>query len=150
MVPKVVIDTNIIVSALISSRGSYSRKIVEKVFKDKITPLMGEALFNEHIEVTSRQNIFKSCVLDEGTRREFLRAYMRCCRWCRIYYNWRPNLQDEDEGDNHIIELAVGGGADCIITKNIRDLKSGELLFDNLRIVTPDEFIEEALWEQLQ
>ncbi len=73
---------------------------------------------------------------------------MKCCRWCRIYYTWRPNLQDE--GDNHIIELAVAGGAGYIITKNIKDLKSGELLFDNLRIVTPDEFIEEALWEQLQ
>ncbi|MCW5205434.1 putative toxin-antitoxin system toxin component, PIN family [Desulfobulbus sp. F5] len=148
MVPKVVIDTNIIVSALISSAGSYSRKIVEKVFKDEITPLMGEALFNEHIEVASRQDIFKSCVLDEEERGEFLQAYMKCCRWCRIYYNWRPNLQDE--GDNHIIELAVAGGAGCIITKNIKDLKSGELLFDTLRIVTPDEFIEEALWEQLQ
>ena len=148
MPPGIVIDTNIIVSALISSKGSYSRKIIEKVFMNEITPLMGEALFNEHIEVTGRQKILKSCVLDEGERQEFLRAYMKCCRWCRIYYNWRPNLQDE--GDNHIIELAVGGGAGCIITKNIKDLKNGELLFDNLRIVTPDEFIEEALWEQLQ
>ena len=148
MVPKVVIDTNIIISALISSTGSYSRKIVEKVFKDEITPLMGEALFNEHVEVASRQELFKSCVLEARERQEFLQAYMKCCRWCRIYYNWRPNLQDE--GDNHIIELAVGGGAGCIITKNVKDLKSGELLFDNLRIVTPDEFIKEVLWEQLQ
>ncbi|WP_417914534.1 putative toxin-antitoxin system toxin component, PIN family [Candidatus Electronema sp. JM] len=70
MVPKVVIDTNIIVSALISNDGSYSRKIIEKVFKDEITPLMGEALFNEHIEVAGRQDIFKSCVLDEVERGE--------------------------------------------------------------------------------
>ncbi len=148
MIPKVVIDTNIIVSALISSKSSYSRKIVEKVFKNTITPLMGEALFNEHIEVTNRRHIFKSCVLHEVERQEFLQAYMKCCQWCKIYYKWRPNLRDE--GDNHIIELAVGGGASCIITKNIKDLKSGELLFNKLRIVTPDEFIEEALWAQLQ
>jgi putative PIN family toxin of toxin-antitoxin system len=148
MAPNVVIDTNIIVSALISRSGSYSRKIIEKVFKNEITPLMGEALFNEHIEVASRQDIFKSCILNEKEREELLQAYMKCCRWCRIYYNWRPNLQDE--GDNHIIELAVGGGASYIITKNVKDLKSGELVFDTLRIVTPDEFIEEALWEQLQ
>ena len=146
--PKVVIDTNVIVSALISGRGSYSRKIIEKVFTNEITPLMGEALFNEHIEVANRRDIFKSCILHEEERLEFLQAYMKCCRWCRIYYTWRPNLRDE--GDNHIIELAVGGGATCVVTKNIKDLKSGELLFDTLRIVTPDEFIEEALWEQLQ
>ena len=148
MVPKVVIDTNIIVSALMSSKGSYSRKIVEKVFNGELTPLMGEALFNEHIEVTNRWSIFKSCVLSEEERQELLQAYMNCCQWCKIYYNWRPNLRDE--GDNHIIELAVSGGASCIITKNIKDLRSGELFFDKLRIITPDEFIEEKLWEQLQ
>ncbi|NQU65072.1 MAG: putative toxin-antitoxin system toxin component, PIN family, partial [SAR324 cluster bacterium] len=72
---KVVIDTNIIVSALIGKDDSYSRKIVEQVFKNSITPLMGEALFNEHIEVTNRQAIFKSCVLNEKERQEFFQAY---------------------------------------------------------------------------
>ena len=148
MIPKVVIDTNIIVSALMSSKGSYSRKIIEKVFNSELAPLMGEALFNEHIEVANRWSIFKSCVLSEEERQEFLQAYMSCCQWCRIYYNWRPNLKDE--GDNHIIELAVGGGASCVITKNIKDLRSGELFFDKLKIITPDEFIEEKIWEQLQ
>ncbi|MBT4290720.1 MAG: putative toxin-antitoxin system toxin component, PIN family [Deltaproteobacteria bacterium] len=145
---KIVIDTNIIVSALISRSGSYSRKIIEKVFDNLIIPLMGEALFNEYTEVTNRHDIFKLCVLNKKERLEFLQAFMKCCLWCKIYYNWRPNLQDE--GDNHIIELAVAGGANYIVTKNIKDLKSGELLFKKLQIKTPDEFIKEKLWEQSQ
>ena len=143
---KVIIDTNIIVSALISKEGNYSRAIIEQVFKNRLTPLMGEALFNEYSDVFNRQSVFKSCVLDEKERLDFFQAYMKCCVWNRIYYRRRPDLQDE--GDNHIIELAVAGGANYIITKNIRDLKSGELLFDDLKIVTPDEFIKEELWEQ--
>ncbi len=146
--PKVVIDTNIIISSMISKESSYPRIIMEKVFVSKITPLMGEALFNELLDVSGRQGFIQSCVLTEEERQEFLQAYMKCCLWCKIYYKWRPNLQDE--ADNHIIELAVAGGAHYIITKNIKDLKSGGLLFKNLKIVTPDKFIKEKLWEQSQ
>lgn len=145
---KAVIDTNVIVSALISKDGNYSREIIEKVFENSIIPLMGEALFNELMDVCGRQDIFKSCILTEKERQEFLQAYMLCCSWSKIYNKWRPNLQDE--ADNHIIELAIAGGASCIITKNIKDLKSGELLFEKLKIVTPDEFIKEKLWQRLQ
>ena len=98
---KVVIDTNVIISALISEDGNYSRKIIEKVFEDKVTPLMGEALFNELLDVSSRADIFKSCILTENERQEFLQAYTHCCSWSKIYYKWRPNLQDE--ADNNII-----------------------------------------------
>ena len=28
--------------------------------------------------------------------------------WVTVYYGWRPNLSDE--GDNHLIELALAGG----------------------------------------
>lgn len=145
---KAVIDTNVIVSALISKDGNYSREIIEKVFENIFTPLMGDSLFNELMDVCGRQDVFKSCILTEKERQEFLQAYMLCCSWSKIYYKWRPNLHDE--ADNHVIELAVAGGANYIITKNIKDLKSGELLFEQLQIVTPDEFIKEKLWEQSQ
>ena len=107
---------------------------------------MGEALINEYLDVFNRQSVFNACVLNEKERLEFFQAFMKCCIWNKIYYRCRPNPRDE--GDNHVIELAVAGGANYIIIKNIRDLKSGELLFDDLKIVTPGEFIKEKLWEQ--
>jgi predicted nucleic acid-binding protein len=61
--------------------------------------------------------------------------------WVNLYFNWRPNLRDE--GDNFLIELAIAGNVDAIVTHNIRDLKSGELVFPQLKILTPDVYLEQ-------
>ncbi len=48
-----------------------------------------------------------------------------------------------DESDNHIVELAVAGGAEAIVTHNRRDFERAELSFPGLQIVTPRSFVEE-------
>ena len=53
---------------------------------------------------------------------------------------WRPNLPDE--ADNHLIELALAGGASAIVTHNVRDVRRGELLLNDLRVLTPAECLE--------
>lgn len=61
--------------------------------------------------------------------------------WVPIYYLWRPSLPDE--GDNHLVELAVAGGAGCIVSANKRDLETGELAFEDLSVRTTGEFIKD-------
>jgi predicted nucleic acid-binding protein len=56
----------------------------------------------------------------------------------KVYYLWRPNLPDE--GDTHLIELAVAGAAGAIITNNTRDLKGSNLHFPQTQILTPKQF----------
>lgn len=56
-----------------------------------------------------------------------------------IYYLWHPDLKDE--GDNFLIELAVAGNAECIVTRNTKDLAGAELSFTNLRIFTPEQIL---------
>lgn len=141
---KVVIDTNVLVAVMLGKEGSAARKVLEIALQNQITPLVGEALFNEYWDVLSREDLMRHCPLDTNERLEFLSAFLACCEWCRIYFGWRPNLKDE--GDNHLIELALAGRAKYIISNNIRDLKSGDLIFDDLQIVTPQTFIQEALW----
>ena len=48
-----------------------------------------------------------------------------------------------DESDNHLIEVAVAGGAEFIVSRNLRDLKASELLFPGLRMISPEEFLKE-------
>ena len=45
------------------------------------------------------------------------------------------------EGDNHLIELAVAGSASAIVTNNVKDLRSGELLFPSIRVLTPADLL---------
>ena len=61
-------------------------------------------------------------------------------RWVKIYYGWRPNLRDE--GDNHLIELAVVGSARAVVTHNVRDLRRAELRWTDLLVLTPSECLE--------
>ena len=143
---KIVIDTNVFISAILGKEGSYTRLIIDAVFDGKILPLMGDALFNEYWDVLTRDVLFDKCPIDQDERMEFFASFLSCCQWTKIYFKWRPNLKDES--DNHIIELAIAGGARLIITKNIKDLISGELKFSGLEVVTPEIFVKEAKWEQ--
>lgn len=141
---KVVIDTNILVAALLGKEDAAARQVIGLALEGRLTPLIGEALFNEYMALLNREELMQRCPFDADERMEFLAALLATCQWCKIYFGWRPNLQDE--GDNHLIELAIAGGAQYIITTNVRDLKNGELLFDGLHVVTPQHFIQEALW----
>lgn len=58
-----------------------------------------------------------------------------------MYNLWCTNLPEE--GDNHLIELAVAGGASHVVTKNLRDVQRMELRFPGLQIVLPEDFLKE-------
>jgi predicted nucleic acid-binding protein len=96
-------------------------------------------LLSEYEDVLARDALFDGCRLSPRERSELLDIFLAACRWTRIYYGWRPNLRDE--GDNHLVELAVAGGAEVIVTHNIRHLKTMELKFEGLTIATPAQLL---------
>lgn len=89
---------------------------------------MGTALYLEYEDVINRSNLFRKCLLTPSERNQALNDLLSISQWVRVYYAWRPNLRDE--GDNHIVELAVAGGATAIVTQNIRvsDIQSYRFL----------------------
>jgi predicted nucleic acid-binding protein len=80
----------------------------------------------------------------EVIRRSLNGQYQPIFWWVKIFYGWRPNLRDE--GDNHLVELAIAGGAEAIVTYNIRDFNLGELRWPGLAILTPPECLETLTW----
>ncbi len=135
---KVVVDTNIWISALISKDGS-SREIIRQALKEKISPQISTTLFLEYEAVMKREKIQKLCSLNVEEQNELFQAFLSICQWNEIFYLWRPNL--EDKNDDFLIELAVASNSRVIITDNTKDIAFGELHFD-IEVLTPKQFLE--------
>ena len=138
---KVIIDTNTIINVLLSpSKSSASFKIIELCLVGKLVSQVSAALFAEYLDVTSREQIVNKSVYTRQEINQILDGFLHMCKWVKISFLWRPNLRDE--GDNHLIDLAIASNADVIITYNLKDLMSGELHFD-WQLMTPDQFLRE-------
>ena len=137
MQERIVVDTSVMVSALIGKRGP-AREVLRLGMKGAFLPLISNPLFQEYESVAHRREVRRQCPLSPQETRELLNAWYSCCHRVPIYYLWRPNLPDED--DNFLFELGVAGNADLIITQNTRDMKP-ELAFPELRITTPAQYL---------
>ncbi len=136
----IVVDTNIFIGACIGN-GAAS-KVIETCLTGENAALMGTTLFTEYEDVLGRESLFQKSCLKNTERGELLDIFIATTIWTRVYYNWRPNLPDE--ADNHLIELAIAGNARCIITRNLRDFTRTELSFPELKIYSPEDFLEES------
>jgi putative PIN family toxin of toxin-antitoxin system len=138
MKSRIVIDTSVLISALIGSTGA-SRELIRLCLQGEYQPLMGNNLFLEYESVVLREEIITQCTLTKQEIFALLDAFMSVCQWIDIYYLWRPNLRDE--ADNHLIELAIAGNAQIIATKNIKDFLNSDLIFPNLCILKPEQIV---------
>lgn len=108
---------------------------------------MGPALFAEYESLLGRETVFSGSPLSATQREAVFDAFLSVCRWTRIYFLWRPNLRDE--ADNHVVELAVAGGARSIVTKNVRDFRAADLQFPDLQVLKPEALLQEMdRWER--
>ena len=147
MASRIVIDTNVLVSAILSPDGA-AREVLRRCLTGETRPLIGNALFMEYEDVLSRDELFEDAPIGPADRAALLDAVLGACQWINIAFLWRPNLPDES--DNHLIELAIAGNAKWIVTRNVRDIAKGELAFDNFRIVTPGDWLKQGVpgWQR--
>lgn len=138
---KVVIDTNIFISAAMSSSGA-ARQVIRMCLLGQCQSLMGNALFGEYEDVCARDHLFEDKFISWSERESLLNAFIASCIWVPIYFLWRPNLRDE--ADNHLMELAIASNAQVIVTANKRDFTNSELKFSNLEILDAAEFLKKG------
>lgn len=136
---KIVVDTNVFVGACLGQGASL--EVIALCLQRRCIPLMGAALIAEYEDVLARHALFERSRLDPAERNELLDIFLSVSDWIRIYYGWRPNLRDE--GDNHLVELAVAGGARYIVTRNLRDVARMELSFPGLCVISPEALLKE-------
>lgn len=129
----VVIDTNVIVAALRSRRGA-SFAILHRI-GIQWQPLISVPLILEYEAVGKREA--QRLKVPEGTVDAIIRAFCFTGRKVDIYFSFRPFLPDP--GDEFLLDLAVAGRADAIVTHNARHFAPIDRF--GIRVVTPGEFL---------
>jgi uncharacterized protein len=132
---KIVIDTNVIVSALI--QRSYPYLIINDLFiEDKFQLCVSDELIAEYFEVLSRPKFAK--FQDFSVRAEALLVdiYTKATKFVPVI---KLNLIS-DADDNKVLELADECQADFVITGNTTDFTFPT--YKQTKIVTPKDYWE--------
>ena len=127
---KVVLDTNVLVSAL-SSRSIYHWLITE-LFNEKFEVFLTEEILLEYEEILARK-------YSVTTANNFLAALqlLQTVHFAHVYFRWQL-LQDAD--DNKFADCAIAANADYLVTndKHFNTLK--QISFPKISVVTIQEF----------
>jgi putative PIN family toxin of toxin-antitoxin system len=138
-ISRIVLDSNVLVSAFTSGEGA-SRQVLRRVLSSEVEALISLPLFAEYEAVLARPETQRRCPLTVAEQAQLFDAFLSRTSLVEVYYRWRPNLRDE--GDNHVLELAVAAGDAPILTFNRRDFRSGELRFPGIVVQTPGAWLK--------
>lgn len=133
MAPDIVIDTNVIISALRSQRGA-SYKLLSLIDTKKYVANISVPLVYEY-ESKIREQIDW---LGQNKIRDYINYICTVSRHQEIYYLWRPQLKDPK--DEMVLELAIASGSRFIVTYNKKDFEN--VRFFGIQVVTAKEFLE--------
>ena len=129
-------DTNVIVAAFRSRRGA-SNVLLRLVDARRVTPLCSTALFLEYEAVLSRTVTRAITGHGPDDVAAIMRALAALCEPVDISFRIRPMLRDAD--DEMVLEAALNGRADAIVTHNVRDF--APIQGSGLEIATPGEIV---------
>jgi predicted nucleic acid-binding protein len=136
---EIVQDTNVFVAALRSQEGA-SAEVLDRCLARDDQAVMGAALFAEYEELVQRESLWRDVPVTTAERETLLDDFCAAAVWQPIYFRWRPNLPDAD--DDHVLELAIAGGVEHLVTHNTRHFSRGELKFASPRAVTPAQHLK--------
>jgi putative PIN family toxin of toxin-antitoxin system len=129
----VVLDTNVLLAALRSSRGA-SHRLLLSVGTGRFELALSVPLVLEYEEVILRHHI--ELGLSKTDVEDILDYLCAVAIRQRVYYLWRPFLPDPK--DDMLLELAVAADCQAIITFNLKDfLGVGEF---GIEAIQPKQF----------
>lgn len=136
---RIVLDTDVIVAALRSVTGS-SNAVLREVALGRLEPQVTPALFLEYEAVLKRaeQRLAHKLTLRDIDR--FLAALASACEPVEVSFQWRPQLADPN--DELVLEAAVNGRADVLVTHNVRHFWKAAAMF-GLRVLQPGDLLKE-------
>ena len=127
---KLILDTNVLVSALISS-SIPSKILYELVLTQKVVICLSEEVLAEYVEVLNRDKFAKFA--NFKTKAEVV---LNRLREIAVFYQTDRKVEVlTDLSDNKFLELAAASAADYLTTGNTLDFTITE--FERSKILTP-------------
>ena len=130
---RIIIDTNVLVSAL-RSRAGWSFDLISRVGAGQFQHVVTVPLVMEYEDVLHRPGMVRV----PGSAVDDLLDYL--CSIAlrqRVHFLWRPKLADIK--DDMVLEAAVNGQCHSIVTWNVRDFAAAAGL--GIQVVSPDVFL---------
>ena len=117
---RAVLDTNVLVAALRSPTGA-SRKLLRMLAAEQYEAVASVTMFLEYEAVLKRPDQLAAFRLSAQEIDLFLDGLAGMVIPITPFFLWRPMLRDP--ADEHVLEAAVNGQADLIITFNLKDFR---------------------------
>lgn len=130
-----VLDTSVLVTALRSKDGA-SNLLLEAVLTGQIKPLLSVPLVLEYEAVLKRPEQLFYFRLSAGQIDRLLDVICGLGILVQLSFRWRPQLSDPD--DEMVLDTAVNGRANAIVTHNRRDFQAGARWF-GIQVLSPAE-----------
>ena len=135
------LDTDVLVAAIRSDRGA-SRQLLLRALDERIEVLVSIPLMVEYGAVLTRTEHLDESGLTAAEVNEILDAFAKVATHVGLWFLWRPQLKDP--ADEMVLETAVNGEADRLVTFNQRHLAAAARRF-GVRALLPRE-----MWKEVQ
>jgi putative PIN family toxin of toxin-antitoxin system len=133
---RAVLDTNVLVAAGRSRLGA-SFALLQALRDGRFVMLASVPLFLEYEAVLKREEQLASGSRSAAMVDAFLDALALAVEPVDLYYLWRPQLRDP--ADEMVMETALNGRADALVTFNVRDFSAARRF--GLPVWTPPQFL---------
>ena len=137
MLGRTVLDTDVLVAAVRSHRGA-SRVVLTAALEQRYPTLASVPLMLQYESVLTRAEHLAAARISAADVEILLDAIALVAEPIRISYLWRPVLTDP--GDDLVLETAVNGRADLVVTFNRRHFEPAAAPF-GLEILAPADAV---------
>lgn len=137
-VRRVVLDSSVVTSGFRSRRGA-SYRLLDLAAGRHLVLLATPALFLEYEDVLKRPEQREVSGLTLAQVDMALVALAAAVEPVEVHFAWRPQLADPD--DEMVLDVAVNGRADALVTHNLADFAVAAPRF-GLALLRPGEVLE--------
>jgi putative PIN family toxin of toxin-antitoxin system len=136
---RIVLDTDVVIAAFRSQTGA-SRALLDMGLLRRVTMVVSVPLLFEYEAILKRDSQRAAHRLTEAELERALQLITKACDTQPLHFLWRPQLNDV--ADEMVLETAINGRVDMLVTFNQRHLHDTAQRF-KLRCMRPAQALQE-------